>query len=71
MTSYQFMAKPDDEIYPQCITAYCPIHHNYLLADGSVQQMNPESVFISEKEGRFYLEEAKPGATYQGIQPIK
>jgi hypothetical protein len=73
MTSYQFTVKPDDENYPECIIARCPIHHNYLLADGSVQQIDPEKVVIAQKDGRWYLEAVQPGATYQGriIQTIK
>jgi hypothetical protein len=66
MTSYQYLAKPDDQEFPECITAYCPIHHNYLLADGSVQQINPENTFVTQKGGRLYLDVAKPGATYNG-----
>jgi len=66
MTSYQFTMKPDDANFPYCIIARCPIHHNYLLSDGSVQRIDPKTVFITQKDGRFYLEQAKPGATYQG-----
>jgi len=71
MTSYQYRARPDDEQFPDCIAAYCPIHHNYLLADGSVQMINPQNVFIKQKDGRWYLDAAKPGATYQGVQKLK
>jgi len=56
MTSYQYLAQPDDETHPDCITAICPIHHNYLLADGSVQQINPEKIREVKKDGRLYLE---------------
>jgi len=28
---------------PQAILAYCPIHHDVLLADGSVQQLTPDA----------------------------
>jgi hypothetical protein len=66
MTSYQFKLQPDDEEFPDCIIAWCPIHHNYLLADGSVQQINPEKVVIRQKEGRWYLEQVLPGQTFQG-----
>jgi hypothetical protein len=72
MSSYDFLAQPDDEEFPQCVIARCPIHNNYLLADGSVQQINPETVFLTRKDGRWYLEAAKPGATYQGkVQKAK
>jgi hypothetical protein len=75
MTSYRLTVQPDDGNlkFPQCIIATCPIHHNYLLADGSVQQTNPKTDYIMQKDGRFYLEQAKPGATYQDriIQTIK
>lgn len=56
MTSYQYIAQPDDEHYPQCITAKCPIHNNYLLADGSVQMIDPAKMHEVQKEGRWYLE---------------
>jgi hypothetical protein len=55
MTSYKFTVQPDDEKFSECITARCPIHHNYLLADGSVQQMNPEKYREYQKDGRYYL----------------
>jgi hypothetical protein len=73
MTSYQFTMKPDDGNFPYCIIATCPIHHNYLLSDGSVQRIDPKTVYITQKDGRFYLEQAKPGATYRDaiIQTIK
>ena len=73
MTSYQFTMKPDDANFPYCIIARCPIHHNYLLSDGSVQRVDPKTVYITQKDGRFYLEQAKPGATYQDriIRTIK
>lgn len=29
---------------PSTVFAYCPIHHNYLLIDGSVQHLSPEGV---------------------------
>jgi len=55
MTSYKFTVKPDDEWYSDCITARCPIHHNYLMADGSVLQVDPEKRREYEKDGRYYL----------------
>jgi hypothetical protein len=63
MTSYDYRAQPDDERFPQCITAMCPIHHNYLLGDGSVQQINPDKVHEVKKDGRWYLEPINPGST--------
>lgn len=56
MTSYDYRAQPDDEHYPDCITAVCPVHHNYLLADGSVQEINPAKIREVKKDGRWYLE---------------
>jgi hypothetical protein len=41
--SYQLLT-PVEETYPFSVLAYCPIHHNYLLADGSVQHLSPEGV---------------------------
>lgn len=55
MTSYQYLAQPDDEKYPNCIIAKCPIHNNYLLADGSVQEINPAHVHEVKRDGRWYL----------------
>ena len=55
MTSYTFTVQPDDLTYPDCIIARCPIHHNYLMADGSVQQINPEKIREYQKDGRYYL----------------
>ncbi len=66
MTSYQFLAQPDDFTHPDCIIAKCPTHNIYLLADGSVQQPDPEKTYERRKDGRLYLEAAQPGATYQG-----
>jgi hypothetical protein len=63
MTSYDYRAQPDDERYPECITAKCPIHNNYLLGDGSVQEINPEKVREVKKDGRWYLEPINPSST--------
>ena len=73
MSSYQLSVRPDDMTYPECIIATCPIHHNYLLADGSVQSIDPEKTVIMQKDGRWYLEALKPGATYRDaiIKTIK
>ncbi len=39
------MASPGaDEAFPSVVFAYCPIHHNYVLVDGSVQHLTPEGV---------------------------
>lgn len=56
MSSYQYLAQPDDENHPDCIIAICPIHHNYLFADGSVQQIDPAKIREIKKDGRLYLE---------------
>jgi hypothetical protein len=63
MTSYDYRAQPDDERFPQCITAVCPIHHNYLLGDGSVQQINPAKFREVKQDGRWYLEPIDPAST--------
>jgi hypothetical protein len=55
MASYEYLAQPDDETHPDCIIAKCPIHHNYLLADGSVQTINPAKIREVQKDGRWYL----------------
>jgi hypothetical protein len=58
MTSYKFTMHPEDDAqYPQCIIARCPIHGNYLLADGSVQQINLKNPAYHEVniDGRWYL----------------
>ena len=41
--SYQLLT-PVEETYPFSVLAWCPIHHNYLTADGSVQHLEPEAV---------------------------
>lgn len=63
MTSYRYLAQPDDESHPECIIAKCPIHNNYLLADGSVQMINPAKYHeVQKKDGRWYLEPINPGS---------
>jgi hypothetical protein len=62
MTSYQYLAQPDDESHPDCVVAKCPIHHNYLMADGSVQQVNPAKWREVKRDGRLYLEPINPGS---------
>jgi len=64
MTSYKFTVQPDDENYPHCITARCPIHHNYLLADGSVQSVNPDKFREVQKDGRWYLQNIETGEPF-------
>lgn len=58
MSSYQYLAQPDDGdlTHPDRIMAICPIHHNYLLEDGSVQMVNPAKYHEVQKDGRLYLE---------------
>jgi hypothetical protein len=60
MTSYQYLAQPNDENYPDCVVAFCPIHHLYLFADGSVKEINPASWREIKKDGRLYLEPINP-----------
>jgi len=73
MTSYKFTMQPDDLTYPDCIIARCPIHHNYLMADGSVQPVNPEKFTEVQKDGRWYLQNIQTGAPFRDaiIQTIK
>lgn len=59
MSSYQYLAQPDDGdlAHPDRIMAICPIHHNYLLEDGSVmQQIDPSKYHEVQKDGRLCLE---------------
>lgn len=63
MSSYQFLATGDkDEEFPQSVLSKCPIHHNYGLADGSVQMINPKKYREVKRDGRLYLENI-PGAS--------
>jgi hypothetical protein len=59
--SYQFLT-PVEETYPSSVMAYCPIHHNYLLADGSVQHLTPEAAqkYIKVIDGRTTFVPAQP-----------
>ncbi len=54
--SYQLLT-PVEENYPASVLAYCPIHHNYLLADGSVQHLTAEAAqkYIKVIDGRTTL----------------
>ena len=56
--SYNFLAPSDKTIEsePDRVAVYCPIHHNYLLADGSVQSVNPEKFRLIQRDGKYYLE---------------
>jgi uncharacterized protein YdcH (DUF465 family) len=51
--SYTLLS-PVEETYPYSVLAYCPIHHNYCLADGSVQHLSPEAAqkYIKDVDGR-------------------
>jgi hypothetical protein len=73
MSSYAFLAQPDDETYPECVIAKCPIHHNYLMADGSVQTINPDKVREVTRDGRLYLESTQGNTRFNDVivQPIK
>jgi hypothetical protein len=73
MSSYDYLAQRDDYTYPDCIIAKCPIHHNYLMADGSVQQVDPEKWREVKRDGRLYLESVVAGTTWRDaiVQPIK
>jgi hypothetical protein len=56
MSSYPLLAQPDDSGFPDCIIAKCPIHSNYLLADGSVQSIDPSKYREVKRDGRLYLQ---------------
>ena len=74
MTSYKFTVQADDGKieHPDCIVARCPIHHNYLLADGSVQQINPEKIHEVNIDGRWYLKPINdPNFREQMVAPTK
>jgi hypothetical protein len=60
MSSYRFSAGETDETDPESIVSKCPIHHNYVLADGSVQSIDPERFREITKNGRRYL--ARPAS---------
>src|SRR5208283_5517127 len=64
--SYIFLAPSDKTIVflapsghntettePDRVAVYCPIHHNYLLADGSVQSASPESFRLIQRDGKY------------------
>jgi hypothetical protein len=64
MSSYQFhlsgekdfgATQPADPAFPDSIIAKCPFHHNYALADGSVQSINPAVFQEVQIGGRWYL----------------
>jgi hypothetical protein len=60
--SYNYLAPSDKTIEsePDRVAVYCPIHHNYLLADGSVQSVSPENFRLIQREGKYYLERLGP-----------
>ncbi|HHY86807.1 MAG TPA: hypothetical protein GYA07_14925 [Verrucomicrobia bacterium] len=62
MSSYQLLATGGrDEVFPDSIMLKCSIHHNYGLADGSVQSMTPgEYREVLRDNGRWYLEAVSP-----------
>ncbi len=55
MSSYRFTAAETDETDPQSIISKCPIHNNFGLADGSVQQKSTKWGEV-RKNGRRYME---------------
>jgi hypothetical protein len=61
MSSYEFFGTGgQDDLFPESILSKCPIHHNYGLADGSVQRVNPAKVREVQRDGRLYLEPISP-----------
>jgi hypothetical protein len=55
MSSYQFFGNETDDTDPQSILSFCPIHYNFGLADGSVQQKSAHWRAVPAK-GRHYME---------------
>jgi hypothetical protein len=52
------MASPGiDEASTSTVYVYCPIHHNYLLVDGSVQRFSPEAAqkYIKVIDGKMQM----------------
>jgi hypothetical protein len=56
--SYLWPGAGAPETEPQDVLAYCPIHHNYLLVDGSVQMLSVTGMkaMIKEINGRMVLD---------------
>lgn len=42
--SYTMASPGIADTFPNAVYVYCPIHHNYVLVDGSVQHLNAEGV---------------------------
>jgi len=56
MSSYELRTTGGvDDVFPQSILLKCPIHHNFGLADGSVQSADPDKYREVTVEGRTYL----------------
>lgn len=67
MTSYQLRLSGEiEEVYPDSVISKCPIHHNYGLADGSVQSIDPAKYREETINGRTYL---KPIEGKSATQP--
>ncbi len=52
------MASPGiEDTFPNAVFVYCPIHHNYLLVDGSVQRFSPEAAqkYIKVIDGKMQM----------------
>ena len=54
MSSYQFYGGETDDTDPQSILSVCPIHNNFGLADGSVQQRSAKWRAV-RANGRHYM----------------
>lgn len=55
--SYEFLGPSASETEPQRVVFRCPIHRNVCLADGSVQQLSPESAAqVVSRNGALYVE---------------
>jgi len=71
-TSYEFLAPSGSEAEPERVMFRCPIHNNYTLCDGSVQQVSAaRAALVSQRNGKTYLDDGPPvtsGAS--GPQPV-
>jgi hypothetical protein len=55
--SYTMVSPGIEDTFPNAVFVYCPIHHNYLLVDGSVQRFSPEAAekYIKVIDGKMQM----------------
>jgi hypothetical protein len=55
--SYPIVSPGIEETWPTVVFVYCPIHHNYLMVDGSVQHLSAKAVAdcIKQVDGKTML----------------